>query len=215
MSTEESPTPTNGDAVVNGSSDDNNNEQQESPKSNNEPSKHTTMQPRLRVHAEDSVAYITVSDPTEYNEGIRGKYTMYSVAYDPPLPTANGDAGGINSNGSSSSKALFPYATSVNRRYSDFAWLYDKLHKERPGAIVPPLPEKQQVSRFSESFIEDRRFHLEIFLRRVVCNEELKDTECLLVFLGGGDAECEAHTCWYIYMIFKSSLFCLSSTSHM
>ena len=79
------------------------------------------------------------------------------------LPTANGDAGGINSNGSSSSKALFPYATSVNRRYSDFAWLYDKLHKERPGAIVPPLPEKQQVSRFSESFIEDRRFHLEIF----------------------------------------------------
>ncbi|KAL7526754.1 hypothetical protein ACHAXR_001636, partial [Thalassiosira sp. AJA248-18] len=95
-----------------------------------------------------------------------------------------------STNGNSNSKnTLFPYATSVNRRYSDFSWLFDHLHKERPGAVVPPLPEKQQVSRFSESFIEDRRFHLEVFLRRVVCNSELKDTECLLVFLGGGDAE--------------------------
>ncbi len=110
---------------------------------------------------------------------------MYRVAYDPPPPSPSDG----NDNGGGKGPPLFPYTTSVNRRYSDFSWLFDHLHKERPGAIVPPLPEKQQVSRFTESFIEERRFHLEIFLRRVVCNPELKDTECLLVFLGGGDAE--------------------------
>ena len=141
----------------------------------------TSIPPRIQVHAQDSVAYITVSDPVEYNEGaLKGKYTSYSVKYDPPLPQKE-DTKTI--------KQLFPYPTSVNRRYSDFAWLFDHLHKERPGSIVPPLPDKVQTGRFSESFIEDRRFHLEIFLRRVVCSEELKDTECLLVFLGGGDAE--------------------------
>jgi len=173
-------------------------------KGNNEPPNSTTMQQqtRLRVHGEDSVAYITVSDPVQHTEGIKGKFTVYRVAYDPPLPTAdaplssdtkttNNDAsnGTTVVNGNDNERTLFPYATSVNRRYSDFSWLFDHLHKERPGAIVPPLPEKQQASRFSESFIEDRRSHLELFLRRVVCNPELKDTECLLVFLGGGDAE--------------------------
>jgi len=141
----------------------------------------TSIPPRIQVYAQDSVAYITVSDPVEYNEGaLKGKYTSYSVKYDPPLPQKE-DTEAI--------KQLFPYPTSVNRRYSDFSWLYDHLHKERPGSIVPPLPDKVQTGRFSESFIEDRRFHLEIFLRRVVCSEELKDTECLLVFIGGGDAE--------------------------
>lgn len=155
----------------------------------------TKIHPRLHVHNEESVAYITVSDPVQHTEGIKGKFTMYRVAYDPPPPTAadgtsDGTAANTTpSNGGNNNNALIPYATSVNRRYSDFSWLFDHLHKERPGAIVPPLPEKQQVSRFSESFIEERRFHLEIFLRRVVCNPELKDTECLLVFLGGGDSE--------------------------
>lgn len=138
----------------------------------------SSIQPRLIVHSEDSVAYVTVSDPVQVNEGIAGrKFTIYRVNYDPPPPSAVGSA----------RNAILSYATSVNRRYSDFSWLYERLHKERPGAIVPPLPSKQSVSRFSEVFIEGRRFHLEIFLRRVVCNPELKDTECLLVFLGGGD----------------------------
>lgn len=143
-------------------------------------------QPRLRVHPEESVAYITVSDPVQHTEGLKGKYTMYRVAYDPPPPTADADT---NTSNGSNNKALFPYATSVNRRYSDFSWLFEHLHKERPGAIVPPLPEKQKVSRFTEQFIEERRLHLEIFLRGVACNPELVDTECLLIFLGGGDAE--------------------------
>lgn len=122
-------------------------------------------------------AHVTVSDPTQYTEGIKGKYTSYRVAYDPPLPP-------------SVEYALFPHATSANRRYSDFVWLHERLHKERPGAVIPPLPDKQRgTSLFDETFIEDRRNHLEIFLRRCVRNPELRDAECLIVFLSGGDAE--------------------------
>lgn len=64
--------------------------------------------------------HVTVSDPVQHNEGIKGKFTMYRVAYDPP-PAATG--------GGRSPGALFPYATAVDRRYSDFAWLFDHLHK--------------------------------------------------------------------------------------
>ena len=53
--------------------------------------------------------------------------------------------------------------TAVLRRYSDFLWLYERLQRERAGAIVPPLPSKQAVSRFSASFIEERRLKLEQF----------------------------------------------------
>ena len=76
----------------------------------------SSMQPRLLVHPENSIAYVTVSDPVQVNEGIAGrKFTMYRVNYDPPPPPADG---------SSSSDAILSYATSVNRRYSDFSWLY-------------------------------------------------------------------------------------------
>jgi sorting nexin-1/2 len=77
--------------------------------------------------------------------------------------------------------------SSVLRRYSDFLWLYERLHVERSGAIVPPLPEKQAVSRFSPEFVEDRRRCLEKFLRRVILHPELWDSTCLLTFLRADD----------------------------
>lgn len=41
-------------------------------------------------------------------------------------------------------------------RYSDFVWLHGQLELEVPGAIVPPLPEKAVVGRFTPEFIEAR-----------------------------------------------------------
>lgn len=77
--------------------------------------------------------------------------------------------------------------SAVLRRYSDFLWLYDRLHLDRPGAVVPPLPEKQPVGRFSPTFVEDRRVHLERFLRRVAVHPELQDCSCLDTFLRADD----------------------------
>ena len=77
--------------------------------------------------------------------------------------------------------------SAVLRRYSDFLWLYERLHMERAGAIIPPIPEKQPVGRFSPAFVEDRRFHLERFLRRVAIHPELHDCKCLDTFLRADD----------------------------
>lgn len=55
----------------------------------------------------------------------------------------------------------------VSRRYNDFVWLYEQLVIENEGYIVPPLPEKNAISRFATEFIEARRRGLEIFLNGV------------------------------------------------
>ena len=82
--------------------------------------------------------------------------------------------------------------SAVLRRYSDFLWLYERLHLERAGAIVPPLPEKQPVGRFSPAFVEDRRRQLERFLRRVAVHPELADAKCLETFLRADDVTFQA-----------------------
>merc|ERR1719253_410726 len=97
----------------------------------------------------------------------------------PLRPGACHDAFGLHNPGQFSS---------VLRRYSDFLWLFEWLHRERAGAIVPPLPEKQAVARFSPEFVEERRAALQRFLRRVVLHPELWDAECLLTFLRADDA---------------------------
>jgi sorting nexin-1/2 len=77
--------------------------------------------------------------------------------------------------------------SAVLRRYSDFLWLYERLHTERAGAVVPPIPEKQPVGRFSPQFVEERRVNLERFLRRVAVHPELADAQCLDTFLRADD----------------------------
>jgi sorting nexin-1/2 len=82
--------------------------------------------------------------------------------------------------------------SAVLRRYSDFLWLYERLQDERPGAIVPPLPEKQPVGRFSPAFVEARRRELERFIRRVAIHPELQDSACLDTFLRADDVTLQA-----------------------
>jgi len=127
---------------------------------------------------EDAASFITVSDPVQHSEGMN-KYTSYRVdvrTSEQPNTIHNPDDVFQNTGYSA-----------VLRRYSDFLWLYEKLHKEKAGAIVPPLPEKQAVSRFSAAFIEDRRIKLEQYLRRVAVHPELYDAPSLDLFLRADD----------------------------
>ncbi len=121
------------------------------------------------------------------------KYTSYRVDVRPPPPTPssnpNEDPTHDHGQNQTSDDDVFQNSahTAVLRRYSDFLWLWERLQKERGGSIVPPLPEKQAVSRFSASFIEERRVHLERFLRRVAVHPELYDAQCLDTFLRADD----------------------------
>jgi sorting nexin-1/2 len=76
----------------------------------------------------------------------------------------------------------------VVRRYSDFCWLHDQLVYAFPGAIIPPLPEKNVVRRFSQEFIEVRRRALERFLNRVAAHTELVACPHFHTFLQADDA---------------------------
>eukprot|EP00518_Triparma_eleuthera_P005059 CAMPEP_0182465218 /NCGR_PEP_ID=MMETSP1319-20130603/9062_1 /TAXON_ID=172717 /ORGANISM="Bolidomonas pacifica, Strain RCC208" /LENGTH=391 /DNA_ID=CAMNT_0024664911 /DNA_START=24 /DNA_END=1195 /DNA_ORIENTATION=- len=113
---------------------------------------------------------VTVTDPAQQSEGMN-KFTSYKVntVVSSPLPN-------------------FPFQTAaVIRRYSDFVWLTTMLHNEYPGAILPPLPEKQAVSRFSPEFVEGRRRMLDRFLQRVTLHPELLNSPSLSTFLSADD----------------------------
>ena len=108
----------------------------------------------------DAAEYLTVSDPVIHADGIN-KYTSYRVDCRPPSYDDLHGTTNNSSNGSGGGSDPFlqnpPQYSSVLRRYSDFVWLYERLHRERAGAIVPHLPEKQAVGKFSPEFVEERR----------------------------------------------------------
>jgi sorting nexin-1/2 len=129
-------------------------------------------------NATNTITSVKVSDPVQHSEGMN-KYTSYRVdvrSSEQPNTINNPDD-------------VFQNAgySAVLRRYSDFLWLYTRLHKEKAGGVIPPLPEKQAVARFSSSFIEERRAKLEQFLRRVAVHPELYDAPSLDTFLRADD----------------------------
>ena len=127
---------------------------------------------------------VAVLDPVISQDGM-GKYTSYRVEVrpaGPPVPPEAADAAGGSS----------PPSPPVHRRYRDFSWLHSALGSERPGAVVPPLPDKQKAARFEPKFVEERRRQLELFLRRAVAHPELADAGVLAIFLRADDASLAA-----------------------
>eukprot|EP00550_Attheya_septentrionalis_P000661 CAMPEP_0198285260 /NCGR_PEP_ID=MMETSP1449-20131203/4587_1 /TAXON_ID=420275 /ORGANISM="Attheya septentrionalis, Strain CCMP2084" /LENGTH=488 /DNA_ID=CAMNT_0043982619 /DNA_START=106 /DNA_END=1572 /DNA_ORIENTATION=+ len=130
---------------------------------------------------------VTVTDPIESGEG-RTRTTTYRVDIRGDIPgSIKSPEREVTSSGSN-----FAF---VRRRYSDFQWLYTRLNVERPGAIIPIIPHKmalKEEKRFSDELVEDRREHLETFLKKVLVHPELLDTHCLSTFLRCEDDTFEA-----------------------
>ncbi|RHY46064.1 hypothetical protein DYB37_009266 [Aphanomyces astaci] len=76
---------------------------------------------------------------------------------------------------------------SVIRRFSDFVWLHASLCAQYPGVVVPPLPEKLLVGRFSPEFVESRRRALHLFLCRCGAHPEIQHSDHLTTFLEASD----------------------------
>ena len=118
---------------------------------------------------EGQVLTITVSDPKKESKGMNG-YVSYKV-------------------NTATNREEFSYGQfGVIRRYSDFAWLSDRLARDVPGAIVPPLPDKAVVGRFGADFVESRRRQLERFLQQTAEHEELSKSHYFQTFLQADDA---------------------------
>jgi len=77
--------------------------------------------------------------------------------------------------------------SAVVRRFSDFVWLHEQLLANCKGVLIPPLPEKAIIGRFSGDFINERRRGLEVFLHRVTTHRVLKDDDTVQLFLLGDD----------------------------
>ncbi|KAI9681470.1 MAG: Vacuolar protein sorting-associated protein 5 [Caeruleum heppii] len=82
-----------------------------------------------------------------------------------------------------SSKAYRQPEFAVSRRYRDFLWLYNQLHANNPGVVVPPPPEKQAVGRFDTNFVESRRSALERMLNKSAAHPILQHDGDLKLFL--------------------------------
>ena len=152
---------------------------------------------------------LQVSDPVQHADGLN-KYTSYRVDVRPPANTPGDIPQDVILAGSTGFSAVL-------RRYSDFLWLYERLHIERAGAIVPPIPEKQPVGRFSPTFVEERRVQLERFLRRAATHPELADAPALDTFLRADDVTFQAakHSKGSSAPIMASSQMMLSSTMQL
>ena len=72
----------------------------------------------------------------------------------------------------------------VQRRFSDFTWLRDKLRATFPGIILYPLPDKVvTTSPFNSEFLEHRRAGLDLFLRKTCEHPALRESIDLVAFL--------------------------------
>jgi len=111
---------------------------------------------------------ITVRDPAKHNEGMNA-YVTYKV-------TIVTDAEGYENK-------------HVHRRYSDFCWLQSELAAEFPGLVIPPLPEKHMVRRFSEQFLAQRQRSLEKFLVRIAGHSTLRSSRYVKAFLQSDSLE--------------------------
>ncbi|KIX99079.1 uncharacterized protein Z520_05540 [Fonsecaea multimorphosa CBS 102226] len=81
------------------------------------------------------------------------------------------------------SKAYKQPEFTVTRRYRDFLWLYNVLHNNNPGVVIPPPPEKQAVGRFDSEFVESRRQALERMLNKIAAHPILHHDADLKIFL--------------------------------
>jgi sorting nexin-1/2 len=113
---------------------------------------------------------ITVTDPEKFGEGMNA-FITYKVKTTTTLPQFQ--------------RPSFIVA----RRYNDFVWLHDQLREHNKGYLIPPLPEKGIISRFSADFIETRRRDLEKFLNRVAQHRVLHTRPEFILFLEAPDEQ--------------------------
>lgn len=71
-------------------------------------------------------------------------------------------------------------AGSVERRHKHFQWLHERLAAKYSCICVPPLPDKQYMSRYGENFVDKRQQKLQAWMNRVIRHPLLSQDELSL-----------------------------------
>ena len=69
-----------------------------------------------------------------------------------------------------------------SRRYTDFYMLREAFVARWPGIYFPPIPPKKPMGNKDMKFIEERRFFLERFLRKLANNDFILISEEFKIF---------------------------------
>ena len=113
----------------------------------------------------DKKIEINIKDPKEINGGIfSSNYILYSVETQ-------------------------PMGWVVQRRDTDFDLLRKLLLKYYPFHKIDPLPNKKNVTKFKEDFIQKRIKHLNNFINNIINNEVFKASDILVSFLSLEDKD--------------------------
>lgn len=134
------------------------------------------------VEAAKPTFHITVGDPHKVG-GATGAHTEYMVNTRVNLEVPHAAYRRLIDHMQTTSKAYRNPEFTVSRRFRDFLWLYEQLHENSPGVIVPPPPEKQAVGRFNVDFVESRRQNLERMLNKIAAHPTLQHDADLKLFL--------------------------------
>jgi len=70
----------------------------------------------------------------------------------------------------------------VKRRFNEFFLLQDCLTKRWPGILLPMLPPKKAMGNKDIVFLQERRFYLERYMRKLSSYEFIIDGEEFQVF---------------------------------
>ncbi|EXJ78357.1 sorting nexin-4 [Capronia epimyces CBS 606.96] len=122
----------------------------------------------------DGILEVIVDSPLKENDGTKDAYVSYLVTTHTDFKTFQ--------------KTDF----SVRRRFTDFVFLRQTLHRDYPACAVPPLPEKNNMAyvrgdRFSTEFTQRRAWSLHRFLKRCTLHPVLRRAPILLLFLETAD----------------------------
>jgi len=79
--------------------------------------------------------------------------------------------------------------THVERRYSDFEWLWEHLKLAHPTCVVPQIPEKTMSGNFDEGLMAFRAREMTRFLQRVLAHPLMSTDEAVQVFVTASESE--------------------------
>nr|CCA18803.1 sorting nexin putative [Albugo laibachii Nc14] len=131
---------------------------------------------------------VSVSEPIKQGEGMQA-YISYRINTNTDRPQ------------------FARQSFSAVRRYSDFVWLHGILSATYSGVVIPPLPEKLLVGRFSPEFVESRRRALQLFLHRCCMHPEIQHDDQLTVFLEVSEERLQQYKLEYATRFGKQSKF--------
>jgi len=77
----------------------------------------------------------------------------------------------------------------VERRYSDFEWLWELLRVTHPSCVVPQIPEKTISGNFDEGLMAFRARELTRFLQRVLAHPLMSTDEAVQFFITASEAD--------------------------